>query len=79
VAAQEPAPRFNDAVTEKLMSIAEDAAWIMQNSAALSFSEAMFEIYDKLLQLKGYSSLSGRKNQNLLLDKLLPGTVAKSD
>jgi len=69
VVAQEPVPCFNDAVTEKLMKVAEDASWIMQNSAALSFSEAMFDIYDQLLRLKGYRSLSGRKNQNLLLDK----------
>jgi hypothetical protein len=51
------------------MNIAEDAAWIMKNSAALSFSETTFDIYDQLLRLKGYRSLSGRKNQNRLLDK----------
>ena len=68
-ATHEPAPHFNDAVTETLMNVAEDAAWIMQNSNTLSFSESMFEIYDQLLRVKGYRSLSGRKNKSLLLDE----------
>jgi len=63
------APCFNDVVTESLMNIAEDTAWIMKNSSTLSFSEATFEIYDQLLRAKGYRSLSGRRNKNLLLDK----------
>lgn len=69
VAVREPVSRFNDTITDQLMNVAEDAEWIMQNSSALSFSEAMFEIYDQLLQLKGYRSLSGRRSQSLLLDK----------
>lgn len=47
----ESPPHFNDTITEKLMNVAEDAAWLMQNSGSLSFSESTFEIYDQLLRI----------------------------
>jgi hypothetical protein len=69
VAAKEPAPHFSDGIAEKLINVAEDAFWIMQNGNAIPFSEAMIEIYDQLLRVQGYRCLSGRKNNSLLLDK----------
>jgi len=69
VASNEPAPSFCDDAAEKLMNIAVDAAWIMQNSNALSFSESTMEIYDQLLKVKGYRCLSGRRMKSQLLDK----------
>lgn len=69
VASNEPMSSFCDDTTEKLMNIAVDAAWIMQNGNALPFSESTMKIYDQLLQVKGYRSLSGRKMKSQLLDK----------
>lgn len=69
VASNESAPSFCDGAAEKLMNIAVDAAWIMQNGNALPFSESTMEIYDRLLQVKGYRCLSGRRMKSQLLDK----------
>lgn len=69
VATKESAPYFNDSITENLVAVALDALWIMQNGNTLPFSETMIEIYDQLLRVKGFRSLSGRKNKSLLLDK----------
>ncbi len=69
VASNEHMPSFCDGTTEKLMNVARDAAWIMQNGYTLAFSESTMEIHGQLLQVKGYRSLSGRKIKSQLLDK----------
>ena len=59
-----PETRYSDDMITKLMAVSKDSAWLLQNGYALGFSETMIRIYDQLLRVKGYRSLSGRRTKN---------------
>ena len=61
---ERPHTLYSDDTADKLMAIAVDSAWIMQNGNTVGFSDTMIRLYDQLLRLKGYRSLSGRKTKN---------------
>lgn len=55
---------YSNDTADKLMAIAKDSTWVMQHGNELGCSETMYGIYDQLLRVKGYRSLSGRSTKN---------------
>jgi len=64
LASGESIPRYSDSAAEMLGNLAGDAAWVMQHGETLPSSERMYELFDQLLRLKGYRSLSGRRTRS---------------
>jgi predicted RNA-binding Zn-ribbon protein involved in translation (DUF1610 family) len=60
-ASSEAPPAYSDSTAKMLSALAGDAAWLMQHGERLPPSETMVALFDQLLRLKGYRSLSGRR------------------
>jgi len=55
-----PCGLFNNNVAEKLVSLANDTAWILDNGALFGNSEKTYDKYDSWLRIAGLRSLNGR-------------------
>jgi len=65
LASNETAPRYSDNAADMLGKLAGDAAWVMQHGETLPSSERMHELFDQLLQFKGFRSGARTKGKEL--------------
>lgn len=59
-----PHIHYSDDTADKLMAVAKDCAWVMNHGYTQGFSDSMYDIYDRILRVKGYRSLSGLRTKN---------------